>query len=49
MSYDISKPTAPKMSHLKKDTECIKNLLMLVSKEMYEPLIPMFFLSLAHM
>lgn len=43
MIYDISKPTAPKMPRLGKGTECIKILLTQVSKDMYEPLIPMFF------
>ena len=43
MKYDISKPTAPKMPRLGKGTECIKILLTQVSKDMYEPLIPMFF------
>ena len=43
MKYDISKPTAPKMPRLGKGTECIKILLTQVSKDMYEPLVPMFF------
>ena len=43
MRYDISKPTAPKMPRLGKGTECIKILLTQVSKDMYEPLVPMFF------
>ena len=43
MRYDISKPSAPKMPMLGKGTECIKILLSQVSKDMYEPLIPMIF------
>ena len=43
MRYDISKPTAPGMPKLGKGTECIKILLSQASKDMYEPLVPMFF------
>ena len=43
MKYDISKPSAPKMPSLGKGTECIKILLTQASKDMYEPLVPMFF------
>lgn len=43
MTYDITKTTAPKMPTLGKGTECIKLLLTQVSKDMYEPLVPMFF------
>ncbi len=43
MRYDISKPTAPMLPRLGKGTECIRILLTQVSKDMYEPLIPMFF------
>ena len=43
MKYDITKPTAPKMPTLGKGTECIKLLLSQASKDMYEPLVPMFF------
>ena len=43
MRYDISKQTAPKMPHLGKGTECIKILLSQASKDMYGPLVPMFF------
>ncbi len=43
MRYDISKPTAPVMPALGKGTECIKLLLTQASKDMYEPLVPMFF------
>jgi len=43
MRYDISKPTAPKLPRLGKGTECMRILLSQVSKDMYEPLIPMFF------
>ena len=41
--YDITKPTAPAMPNLGKGTECIKILLSQVSKDMYEPLLPMLF------
>ncbi len=43
MKYDISKQKAPEMPKLGKGTECIKLLLSQASKDMYEPLIPMFF------
>ena len=43
MRYDISKSTAPVMPTLGKGTECIKLLLTQASKDMYEPLVPMFF------
>ena len=43
MSYDITKPTAPKMPTLGKGTECIKILLSQTSKDMHEPLVPMLF------
>ncbi|MBQ6063417.1 MAG: hypothetical protein IJK42_06075 [Prevotella sp.] len=43
MKYDISKNSAPKMPKLGKGTECVKILLSQVSKDMYEPLVPMFF------
>ena len=43
MRYDISKQTTPKMPYLGKGTECIKILLSQASKDMYEPLVPMFF------
>ena len=43
MKYDISKKTAPKMPVLGKGTECIKILLSQASKDMHEPLVPMFF------
>ena len=43
MRYDISKNSAPKMPNLGKGTECVKILLSQVSKDMYEPLVPMFF------
>ena len=43
MKYDISKSSAPKMPNLGKGTECVKILLSQVSKDMYEPLVPMFF------
>ena len=47
MRYDISKPTAPMMPNLGKGTECIKLLLSQASKDMHEPLVPMFFPILA--
>ena len=43
MRYDISKTTAPVMPTLGKGTECIKLLLTQASKDMHEPLVPMFF------
>ena len=43
MNYNISKATAPKMPKLGKGTECIKILLSQASKDMHEPLVPMFF------
>ena len=43
MKYDISKTVSPKMPPLGKGTECIRLLLSQVSKDMYEPLVPMFF------
>ena len=43
MKYDITKPVAPAMPNLGKGTECIKILLSQASKDMYEPLVPMFF------
>lgn len=43
MKYSISKATAPAMPNLGKGTECIKLLLSQASKDMYEPLVPMFF------
>ena len=46
MKYDITKTTAPKMPPLGKGTECIKLLLSQASKDIQEPLVPMFFPSL---
>ena len=43
MRYDVSKPTAPTMPNLGRGTECIKILLLQASKDMHEPLVPMFF------
>ena len=43
MIYDISKATAPAMPYLGKGTECIKLLLSQTSKDMREPLVPIFF------
>ena len=41
--YDISKSSAPKMPALGRGTECIKILLSQASKDIQEPLVPMFF------
>ena len=43
MKYDIAKPTAPVMPNLGRGTECVKLLLSQASKDMHEPLVPMFF------
>jgi len=43
MKYDISKSSAPKIPSLGKGTECIKILLSQASKDIHEPLVPMFF------
>ena len=43
MKYDISSSASPKMPSLGKGTECIKLLLTQASKDMHEPLVPMFF------
>ena len=43
MKYDVTKPTVPAMPYLGKGTECIRLLLSQASKDMYEPLVPMFF------
>ena len=43
MRYDISKQTAPAMPTLGKGTKCIKLLLLQVSFDMHEPLVPMLF------
>ena len=43
MNYDITKPQAPKMPSLGNGTEYIRLLLSQASKDMYEPLVPMFF------
>ena len=43
MKYDITKPTAPAMPNLGRGTECVKLLLSQASKDMFEPLVPMFF------
>ena len=47
MKYDITTNKAPEMPNLGKGTECIKLLLSQASKDMYEPLVPMLFPSLA--
>jgi hypothetical protein len=50
MKYNILKTASPKMPNLGRGTECLKILLSQASKDMYEPLIPMFFPILgAHM
>ena len=41
--YDITKPRSPKMPVLGKGTERLKLLLSQASKEMNQPLVPMFF------
>ena len=43
LKYDITKSTAPKMPKLGKGTECVQLLLSQASKDMQEPLFPMFF------
>ena len=43
MKYDITTNKAPEIPNLGKGTECIKLLLSQASKDMYEPLVPMFF------
>ena len=48
MRYDISKRTAPEMPNLGKGTKCIKLLLSEASKDMYNPLITVFSLFIAH-
>ena len=43
MTYDIFSSTAPAMPKPSKGTEFVKLLLSQASKDMYEPLVPMFF------
>ena len=43
MKYNTSTSTPSKMPRLGKGTECVKILLSQVSKDMFEPLIPMLF------
>lgn len=43
MTYDIFKNVAPAMPRPGKGTECIKLLLSQASKDIHEPLVPMFF------
>lgn len=43
MKYDITKSYSPTMPPLGKGTECIRLLLSQVSKDMYEPTVPMLF------
>ena len=47
MKYDITTNKAPEMPNLGKGTECIKLLLSKASKDMYDPLVPRLFPSLA--
>ena len=50
MRYNILKTTSPKMPNLGRGTESLKILLSQASKDMYDPLVPMFFPILgAHM
>ena len=50
MKYDITKPTAPEMPSLNGNgLEAVKLMLSQTSKDMHEPLVPMFSLYLAHM
>ena len=46
--YGIPKATIPSMPFLEKSTECVKLPVTQASKDMHEPLIPMFFPYLAH-
>ena len=46
MTYNIFSSTAPAMPKPAKATEIVKLLLSQVSKDMFEPLVPMFFPSL---
>ena len=43
MKYDITKSSSPKMPELGRGTECLKLLLSQTSKDMNEPLVPIFF------
>ena len=43
MRYDIVKTTVPKILTLEKVTEYLKLLLSKASKNMYEPLVPVFY------
>ena len=43
MKYDIAKHTRPKMPKPGKGLEVVQLLLSQASKDMYEPLVPMFF------
>ena len=47
MKYGITKSFAPALPTLGKGTNCIKILLSQASEDMYEPLVPMIFLSKA--
>ena len=46
MNYNIFSSTAPAMPKPGKGMEIVKLLLLQASKDMYEPLVPMFFPSL---
>ena len=46
MTYDITKPTAPKMPKLGKGLECIKLLASQISPDMREAIVPMLFPAL---
>lgn len=43
MKYDITKHTPPPMPELGRGTECLKLMLSQTSKDMHQPLVPMFF------
>ena len=43
MKCDITKSSSPKMPELGRGTECLKLLLSQTSKDMNEPLVPIFF------
>ena len=41
--YNLNKPTPPAIPRLGKGTECVQLLLLQVSKDMHQPLVPMLF------
>ncbi len=47
MKYDITKSSAPKMTTLRKGTECLQLILTQVSPDMHEAVVPMLFPVLA--